>query len=132
MSFKSGRIEEYRFSMGSLTANSTGHFDVYSAQSINGVVQSILLNANSHTTTGSYLIFVSGLANSGTALGDLIITLRAGSTGVFYPITYGRTNQAGTGSPQAFEQFAINGPVRIVGSGLLADSSGLGLVITYK
>lgn len=81
------RIKQYIFSPGSLTASSAGLFNVYSDHSINGTVQNIVLQTNNHTTTGSYLLFVSGLANSGTALGELILTLRAGSSNQdYYPI----------------------------------------------
>lgn len=133
MSFKSGRVEDISFTQANLTADGDGLFNVYSSRPINGMIQGVTLYSNSHVTTGSYLILISGLHNSGTALGGLITTLRAGSTGEFYPVRLGTLNNGiltGAGS-SAFVQSVANDIIRVVGSGLGANTSGLGLRITY-
>ena len=133
MSLKSGRIEDVRFTIGSLTADSqSGTFTIYSASPLNGTIQRISLFPNTYTTTGSLLIFNSGLYNSGTALGGLIITLRAGSTGDFYPkALVALNNGLFLGGSGVFTNFISNDIIRVVGSGLAVNTSGLGLVISY-
>lgn len=126
------RIKDYVFRTGSLTASSAGLFSVFSDHTINGTIQNITLEDNNWTTTGSILIFTSGGENASTNVGGLIITLRAGSSPrTYYPILYGDTNQAGTGSPQAFIRPVINSPLRVVGSGLGDGTSGTSLIIRY-
>src|SRR3990167_8331088 len=124
------RVKQYIFTPSDLTANAAGSGNVYSDHSINGTIQNIVSLDNNYTTTGSIILFASGLANSGTALGEQIITLRAGSSvnQTFYPIVYGATNQAGTGSPQAFVQKIIHAPLRLVLSGCGNGASGVGLI----
>lgn len=124
------RVKEYIFSTGSLTANADGLFSVYTDHSLNGVIQSVTLGSNTYTNTGSVILYVSGTDN--VAQNDRIMTLRAGSMmQTFYPVVYGTLNSAVTGSPQAFEQNVINGPLRVVGSGLGNGTSGLTLVVRY-
>ena len=131
---RSNRIKEYNFSLGSLTAPSAGSFTVFSDHVINGTIQSITLYPNTFTTTGSLLVFASGLANSGVGLGDLIITLRAGSTGTFYPVVYPAINQSiilsGTTVAMSVQPI-INSILRIVGSTVGDTTSGLGLSVRY-
>lgn len=126
------RIKQYIFSPSDLTVNAAGSGTVYSDHTVNGTVHNVVLLNNNYTTTGSILIFASGLSNSGTALGELIITLRAGSLNrAYYPIVYGDTNQAGTGSPQAFTNPIIHAPIRLAFSGCGNATSGVGLIINY-
>ena len=124
------RIKEYIFSVGSLTANSDGLFNVYTDHSLNGTVQSVSVGSNTYTNTGSLLIYVSGTDNS--TQNDIIMRIRAGSMmQTFYPVVYGTLNTNVTGSPQAFEQNVLNGPLRVVGSGLGNGTSGLTLKVRY-
>ena len=124
------------FSPGSLTVNAAGSGEVYSDHSINGIIQNIVALGNNYTTTGSILIFESGLGNSGTNLGGLIITLRAGSAinTELYPFAYGALNQAtsasGTTGPVFFQK-VVHGPLRIAFSGCGASTSGVGLIVNY-
>lgn len=119
------RIKEHRFDSGSITSNSNGLFNVYSDQSINGVLQSVTLSPNSYTETGSILLFESGTFNT------LLLQLRAGSVGTCHIFTYGTDQQGVTGSPYAFVQPVLNGPLRVVGSGLGNGTSGLAIVARY-
>ena len=119
------RIKEYFFNVGSLTAASTGLFDVYSDHVINGTIQNIFIGSNIYTNTGSILVFESG-TNS------LIMRSRAGSMlQTLYPIIYGETNQNVTGSPQAYTQNVINSHIRVVGSGVGNGASGAGIWVRY-
>ena len=129
---KAGTIEEVQLGVGSLTANGDGLFSVHT-QSINGTIQSITLGSSIHANTGSYLFFVSG---TNSAVGnDLILRIRAGSyMQSFYPRTYTHDNQLAIGSgtsDSARERFVLNSPIRVVGSGLGADTSGLYINIKY-
>ena len=120
------RIKQYIFSPAELTVNAAGSGTVYSSHSINGIIQNIVLQI---------IIFASGLSNSGTALGEHIITLRAGSSNrEYYPFAYGDVNQAASTSGTTFAGFiqkAIHAPVRLAFSGCGASTSGLGLTINY-
>lgn len=129
---RENRIKEYIFSIGSLTADANGRFDVFTDHTINGTIQSVsFLDAN-YTATGSLLLFQSGLLNSGTNGNDLVLKLRAGSeNSVFYPVAYGELNTNTTGSPQAFTQMVVHAPLRLVGSGLGNGTSGLGYIVRY-
>ena len=131
---RDNRIKQYMFSPGSLTVNAAGSGTTYSDHSINGIIQNIVFLDNNYTTTGSILIFASGLGNSGIGLGELILTLRAGSTGDFYPYKYGTVNQAvtasGTSQPALF-QSVIHAPLRLAFSGCGAATSGVGLIVNY-
>lgn len=136
MSFKAGRIDELRFEVGSLTASADGLFSVFSQESINGAIQSIAVGSNTYTNTGSLLFFFSGANNTGTLLGDLILRLRAGSMAqTVYPYVYLTDNQGVTGSNTTaayWTQFVGNAPIRVVGSGLGAGTSGLYVTIKYR
>lgn len=134
MSLKQGRPEDIRFTIGSLTADSqSGTFTSYSDRPLIGTIQRISLFPNTYTTTGSLLIFNSGLYNSGTALGGLLFTLRAGSTGDFYPkALVALNNGLFLGGSGVFTDFISNDIIRVVGSGLGVNTSGIGLIITYK
>lgn len=129
-------IKEVRFELGSLTASAAGLFDRFSSHSVNGELVSATFLANSYTETGSLLLFPSGLQNSGINLGGLFIRVRAGSSNqTFYPATYTHDNQLVIGSDTADtarEKFVINEPLRIVGSGLGASTSGLGVIVRYR
>ena len=130
------RIKQYMFSPGSLTVNAAGSGTVYSDHSINGTIKNIIGLDNNYTTTGSILIFASGLANSGTGLGELILTLRAGSmiNKDYYPFAYGALNQEAIASGTTgavFQQKVIHAPLRLAFSGCGNGTSGVGLIINY-
>lgn len=133
MSFKSSRINEVRFSIGSLTADADGLFNVYTSTPLNGAIQKIFVGSNTYTNTGSLLFFVSGTTNGVNNQG-LILQLRAGSRiQDFYPVRVVHTFdgiQTNAGSI-AYAQSVINTPLRIVGSGLGNGTSGLGVIINY-
>lgn len=125
-------IKEYRFPAGSVQADSAGTLSTFAEQSINGKVLSVQDLGNNYTATGSILLFESGLANSGTGLGLLLTRLRAGSmvNSITYPQTFITLPDA-TVSTSLAEQPNVAAPVRLVGSGLGASTSGLGIVIRY-
>ena len=127
------RIKEYTFNVGSLTAPTTGLFDVYSDHSLNGTIVNISAGSNTYTNTGSLLFFQSGTAN-GINNQDLILQLRAGSRiQTFYPIQVGHylTSVTTSAGSTAFVPFVINGPLRLVGSALGDGTSGLGITVRY-
>ena len=129
---RSERVKSYFFPIGSLTADSDGLFNIYSNHNLNGTIQSVVFQTNNYTTTGSIILFASGLGNSGTDLNEQILKIRAGSTSqTFYPVVYGEQNNNVTGSPQAFIQTVIQSPLRVVGSGLGDSKSGLGIQVYY-
>ena len=130
------RIKQYIFTPANLTVNAAGSGTVYSQDSINGTIQNIVSLDNNYTTTGSILIFASGLSNSGTAAGELIMTLRAGSSvnQAFYPIAYVTLNQSLTGSSTAAPIYVrpiVHAPLRLAFSGCGAGTSGVGLIVNY-
>jgi hypothetical protein len=132
MALKSGRIEEYRFSIGSLTASAGGLFDVYSSYPINGTIDSIGLGSNTFTNTGSLSIFLSGTDN--VAQTNLIIRLRAGSyMQTFYPFVQMVDNQgvAWTAGSVQTKQVISSDLLRVVGSGLGNGTSGLYVTVRY-
>lgn len=130
---KVSRVESEIFSIGSLTASSAGLFDAYSSQSLNGNVKSVWFGDGNYTSTGSILLFESGLGNSN--LMGLILNIRAGSTNqVFYPYTVAVDNKIVAGSftnQIVIAEFGIHGPLRVVGSGLGANTSGTLLMVRY-
>ena len=127
------RIKDYTFSVGSLTADTDGLFNVYSDYSLNGTIQNISFGSNTYTNTGSFLFYVSGTDN--VAQKDLILRMRVGSMmTTIYPRTYTFDNQQIIGSAtsdNARENFIINSPLRLVGSGLGNATSGLYVTIRY-
>ena len=127
------RIKEYRFSIGSLTADANGLFNVYSDHVLNGTIQNISVGSNTFTNTGSLLFFQSGTDN-GVNNQDLILQLRAGSKiQTFFPVQVGHylTSTATIAGSTAFMQNVINAPLRLVGSALGASASGLYAVVRY-
>lgn len=132
---RENRIKEYSFTIGSLTSAANGLFNVYSERPLNGTIQNIEWNAGNHTSTGSILIFASGLNNSGTALGGQILNVSGISVdGTYYPyvtqtssigILGSFTNVVANGQP------VINSTIRVVGSAVGNAKSGLGLNIRY-
>src|SRR3990167_4472131 len=106
---RENRIKNYRFSVGSLTADGDGLFSVYSDHVINGTIHSVSVGSNTYTNTGSLLLFQSGTDN-GTNNQDLVLQLRAGSRiQTFYPIQVGHYLTGiptGAGST-AFTNFVI-------------------------
>lgn len=121
------RIKEYTFSPGSLTSTAGGTLSSFSDHSINGTIQKIYFDAGNHTATGSIFIFTSGAnAEQIWLKKDNLDTDQ-----LVYPFVYAVDNTNTTGSPQAFTQRVINGPLRVLGSGLGASKSGLGLTVFY-
>ena len=58
MSRKAGTVEEYKFTVGSLTA--VGSFlDVYTSHPINGTVQSISVGSNNFVNIGSLAFYLN-------------------------------------------------------------------------
>ena len=130
---RENRIKNYRFNIGSLTANSDGLFSVYSDHAINGTIHSVSVGSNTYTNTGSLLLFQSGTDN-GTNNQDLILQLRSGSRiQTFYPIQVGNylTSISTSAGSTAFVNFVINGPLRLVGSALGDGTSGLYYDVRY-
>ena len=131
MSRKAGTVEEYKFTVGSLTA--VGSFlDVYTSHPINGTVQSISVGSNNFVNIGSLAFYFSGTNNSVEQ--DLILRIRAGSLmRTFYPFVQQVDNQslAWTAGSVQTTQVVGNSPIRIVGSGLNDGQSGLYVVIRY-
>lgn len=126
------RVKEYfTNATGSLFSNAGGVINYHTDQSINGQIQKISFYAGNYTATGSFVISVSGTGEqllsytSGTANGNV-----AGG-GTVYTFVYPSDANNNTGSPQAFVQQSINGPIRIIGSGLGAGKSGAGINISF-
>ena len=130
---RDNRIKNYVFPIGSLTANEDGLFSVYSDHTINGTIHSISVGSNTYTNTGSIAIYASGTDNATQQ--DLIMRFRAGSKITsFYPFTYMHDNQSIIGSQtnvSQYTQYIMNAPLRVVGSGLGASTSGLYLNVRY-
>lgn len=118
---RGNRIKEYVFNVGSLTANADGLFNVFSENSINGEILALSTFDNTFEDTGSIIVFLSGLNNSGTNLGGQITRFRAGSRNLEFnaPISTGLG-------------FVTNQPLRLVGSGLGANTSGLSFIVKYQ
>ena len=130
------RIKEFRFTPGSLTSNAAGSGTFFSSHTINGQVRSIEFGTNNYTTTGSVLIFASGIGNTGTGTAGLIYRVAAGSVAtlgsksIAYPYVVHSDNQ-GAYDDTFVTLFDINGPLRVVLSGCGASKSGTELIIRY-
>lgn len=137
---RESRVKEFIFSPGSMTASTAGLFSVFSDHVINGALKSFWFTSGNHTALGSYLLFESGLHNSGVGLGGLIARVDVGSINtVYYPvaITSNRatTNALTEGTIVAGSfietEFVVHGPLRLVGSGLGDGTSGTGFIVRY-
>lgn len=121
------RIKEYMFSIGSLTADANGRFEIFSDCTINGTIQKIEYAATaSWAAAGSILVTISGPNEQIWYYSGACQTATT-----VYPFVYGQNNANITGSPQVAVRRVINSPLRIVGSGLGAGKSGLGLTVYY-
>lgn len=130
------RIKEYRFSIGSLTADGGGEFEVFSDHPINGTIQNIEWQAGNHTTTGSVILFASGLINSGTNLPGQIANISGISVdSITYPsvlpIDLDGVGLSGASSVSPHFQHVVNSPIRVQGTNTGDSKSGLGLVVRY-
>jgi hypothetical protein len=123
---RANRIKEYRFSIGSLTADSNGRMDVYSDHTINGTIQKVEFLGGNYTATGSIFVYASGTNEQIWYYSGACAT-----AATVYPFVYPTNNANITGSPQVGAKRVITQPLRIVGSGLTASKSGLGLNVYY-
>ena len=129
------RVKEYIFSQGSLVADGGGEFEVFSDHPINGTIQNIEWQAGNNTSTGSIILFASGLINSGTGLPGQIANISGISVdSITYPSVIpvdidGVTGSATSNVPRF--QHVINTPIRVQGTNTGDDKSGLGLVVRY-
>ena len=125
------RIKNYTFSIGSLTAASTGLFGVYSDHPINGEILKIFIGSNTWTATGSLQLFPSGTT------AENIFTITSGTTTgnvsesrIVYPFVYQVTNldvQSGAGVNRI-----VSDPLFLVGSGVGNSTSGLNVTVWYR
>ena len=125
------RVKVLNIVPGSLIADANGNIATFGGFAVNGLIQKIESYGSNFTATGSILVAVSGTGEaifnwtSGTNQGNVA------AVAINYPFMYANTSTGVTGSPQAFTQFAANDIVRIIGSGLGASKSGLGLNIYF-
>ena len=129
-----GRIKQYFFRPGSITAASNGRFETFSDKTeiINGELKSIVFLANNYADAGSFFIFESGLGNSGTGVNGLFMRIVAENKNrTYYPFDYGSTDIINSGSRYIHIQKIINSSIRVVGSGVGGGRSGLGIIINY-
>lgn len=133
---RDSRIKHITFTPAQLTSDSAGSFSVFSDQPINGTIQSIEWDESNYTTTGSILVFASGLGNSGTGLNGQIMNVSGVSIhSLNYPSVLPKdidgVGLSGASSVSPHFQHIVDGPIRIVGSGCGATKSGLGLTVRY-
>ncbi len=130
MALRANRIDEVKFSVSGLTANATGHLDVYSI-AINGTIQNVIWEAaGNYTSTGSIIVYESGTLNT-----ELFNISGISTASQRYPVVIPFYANGAIGSVTnnvQVLQHVINGPLRIIGSGLGANESGVGLIIRYN
>lgn len=121
------RTKEYSFTVANLTAGAgTNHVDVYTDHVINGTLQKISYYDGNWAANGSLMIFVSGAVQE-----TIWVYKNATADQVVYPFVYPINSVNVTGSPQVGVQPVVNSLLRVVGSGVAAGKSGLGLTIYY-
>lgn len=130
------RVKEYKFSAGSLTADGGGEFEVFSDHPINGTIQNIEWQAGNHTTTGSVILFASGLINSGTNLPGQIANISGISVdSITYPsaqfVDLDGVSLSGLESISPPVQHIINTPIRVQGTNTGDTKSGVQLIVRY-
>jgi len=130
---RDNRIKEYVFPPGSLLADAAGLFDVYSDHVINGTIHQIIIGSYSYGTTGSLILFESGIETSFN--GRQLIRNTNASNNHFYPLRFGEinTNSVITSGTNFFTMVpqVVNSQLRLVGSGLVANSSGTYYAVRY-
>ena len=131
------RIKNFKFEIGSLTANSSGQFSVYSKYPLNGLIYGVHIGQSTWTSsTGSLFLNASGpeiviwSMVSGTDRGDGV-----GTSGVTFPrATTVRTNSVPLSGANGYAEFAlapVNSIMHLVGSGLGNGTSGIELNVIY-
>jgi len=136
MTVRGERIKHLTFTPAELTSNAAGSFSVFSSETIIGTIQSIEWDVSNYTTTGSILVFASGLGNSGTGLaGEIMnisgISLHSLNYPSVLPVDLDGASLSGASSVSPHFQHIIDAPIRIVGSGCGDSKSGLGLTVRY-
>ena len=124
---RENRIKNISFPVGSLTASSAGRFNVYSEQPFNGVIKKIQFEAGNYGANGSIFVNISG------GVSEQILLKKGGTNADFtsYPLVYGVDNVNATGSPSMFTEYVGQSTIQLIGSGLGATKSGLGLTVYY-
>jgi hypothetical protein len=122
------RIETFDFKSGLVGAN----FSNTSWRSINGILHGVNVKDNNFAATGSLLLISEGTGLpvwsliSGTATGNVA------SSGVYYPVAYAVNQVNATLSGTTTVDIPLFGEYTLVGSGLGASKSGLGVTLIYK
>jgi hypothetical protein len=125
------RIETFDFLSGGLTG---ANFDNSSWRSLNGLLIGVQVKENNWAATGSLFVTISGLGYpvwsmiSGTNTGNV------SASGTYYPVAYAnnQTNLSLSGTAPTISEIPLFGNIRLVGSGLGASKSGLGVTLVYK
>lgn len=131
------RIKNLTFTPAQLTSNAAGSFSVFSSEAIVGTIQSIEWDATGNmTSTGSIIVFASGLGNSGVGLeGEIMnisgISLHSLNYPAVLPVDIDGVGLSGASSVSPHFQHIIDAPIRVIGSGCGDSKSGLGLTIRY-
>lgn len=113
-----------------------GTLEIFSDHTINGTIQNIEWQAGNHTTTGSILLFASGLINSGIGLPGQIANISGISVdSITYPsaqfVDLDGVALSGLDSISPPVQHVINAPLRVRGVAVGTGKSGLGLTVRY-
>jgi hypothetical protein len=99
------------------------------------MLHAIQMQENNFTATGSLFLSVSGTGEIAWSMISGTATSNVAATGVYLPMGHARTTQnetlSGTAGNGVWEHFPMMGNMRIIGSGLGASKSGLGLTIVY-
>ena len=124
------RIETYDFKSGITGAN----FSVDSWRSINGTLAGVQVLGNNYAATGSLLLVNKTTGLTAWNLVSGTVTSNVATSGTYYPLAYA-VNQVNTtlsGTAPVIAEIPLFGEYTLVGSGLGASKSGLGITLIYK
>lgn len=129
------RIENYDFKSG--TGQLVG--DVFRQDTwrqVNGILMAVKTKENNYGATGSLFLVESGTNNVIWSLTSGTSTGNTSQSGLYYPVTPAvnpiNATMSGTNSAGVYVDIPLFGAYAMIGSGVGASKSGLGVEIIYR
>lgn len=131
---RENRIKTYKFQQADVTATAASVISAYTEHSLNGLLQSIQVEANNYADAGSLYLSVSGTGETIWSLASGTITGMTSESGTYLPREHARTTAnetlSGTAGGGVWTEIPLFGVYQLHG-GVDPSTSGLGISIGY-